>query len=109
MAEAYDVGLAPHCPLGPLALAAGRQVDFVSHNAIFQEQSMGIHYNQGAELLDYVVNKADFAMHNGSFAPLNRPGLGVEIDEALVIERSLDAPDWRNPLWRHADGAVAEW
>ncbi|HAI07420.1 galactonate dehydratase [Pantoea sp. AN62] len=109
MAEAYDVGLAPHCPLGPLALAACLQVDFVSHNAIFQEQSMGIHYNQGAELLDYVVNKADFAMHNGSFAPLNRPGLGVEIDEALVIERSLDAPDWRNPLWRHADGAVAEW
>jgi len=109
MAEAYDVGLAPHCPLGPLALAACLQVDFVSHNAIFQEQSMGIHYNQGAELLDYVVNKADFAMHNGSFAPLNRPGLGVEIDEALVIERSRDAPDWRNPLWRHADGAVAEW
>lgn len=109
MAEAYDVGLAPHCPLGPLALAACLQVDFVSHNAIFQEQSMGIHYNQGAELLDYVVNKADFAMHNGSFAPLIRPGLGVEIDEALVIERSLDAPDWRNPLWRHADGAVAEW
>ncbi|MDU4129194.1 MULTISPECIES: galactonate dehydratase [Pantoea] len=109
MAEAYDVGLAPHCPLGPLALAACLQVDFVSHNAIFQEQSMGIHYNQGAELLDYVVNKADFAMHNGSFSPLNRPGLGVEIDEALVIERSRDAPDWRNPLWRHADGAVAEW
>jgi galactonate dehydratase len=109
MAEAYDVGLAPHCPLGPLALAACLQVDFVSHNAIFQEQSMGIHYNQGAELLDYVVNKADFAMHNGSFSPLNRPGLGVEIDEALVIERSRDAPDWRNPLWRHDDGAVAEW
>ncbi|UIL52410.1 MULTISPECIES: galactonate dehydratase [Pantoea] len=109
MAEAYDVGLAPHCPLGPLALAACLQVDFVSHNAVFQEQSMGIHYNQGAELLDYVVNKADFAMHTGSFAPLMKPGLGVEIDEALVIERSRDAPDWRNPVWRHADGAVAEW
>jgi galactonate dehydratase len=33
----------------------------------------------------------------------------VEIDEALVIERSKDATDWRNPVWRHADGAVAEW
>ena len=109
MAEAYDVGLAPHCPLGPLALAACLHVDFISHNAIFQEQSMGIHYNQGAELLDYVVNKADFAMHDGHFSPLNSPGLGVEIDEALVMERSRDAPDWRNPLWRHADGAVAEW
>ncbi|MBJ5965651.1 galactonate dehydratase, partial [Salmonella enterica subsp. enterica serovar Derby] len=24
-------------------------------------------------------------------------------------ELSKSAPDWRNPLWRHADGAVAEW
>ena len=57
MAEAYDVGLAPHCPLGPIALAACLHVDFVSHNAVFQEQSMGIHYNKGAELLDFVKNK----------------------------------------------------
>ena len=97
MAEAYDVGLAPHCPLGPLALAACLQVDFVSHNAVFQEQSMGIHYNQGAELLDYVVNKADFAMNDGMFSPLLKPGLGVEIDEALVIERSRNAPDLTQP------------
>ncbi|MBJ4276950.1 galactonate dehydratase, partial [Salmonella enterica subsp. enterica serovar Rissen] len=26
-----------------------------------------------------------------------------------VIELSKSAPDWRNPLWRHADGSVAEW
>ena len=65
MAEAYDVALAPHCPLGPVALAACLAVDFVSHNAVLQEQSMGIHYNKGAELLDYVVNKDDFAIENG--------------------------------------------
>lgn len=70
---------------------------------------MGIHYNKGAELLDYVVNKQDFSMNNGHFAPLNKPGLGVEIDEQLVIERSQQATDWRNPLWRYADGSVAEW
>ncbi len=29
MAEAYDVALAPHCPLGPIALAACLQVDAV--------------------------------------------------------------------------------
>ena len=38
MAEAYDVALAPHCPLGPIALAACLAVDFVSHNAVLQEQ-----------------------------------------------------------------------
>ncbi|UGQ49153.1 galactonate dehydratase [Massilia endophytica] len=109
MAEAYDVALAPHCPLGPVALAACLHVDFVSHNAVLQEQSMGIHYNKGAELLDYVVNREDFRIRDGYFAPLMKPGLGVEINEEAVIEASRSVQDWRNPLWRHADGSVAEW
>lgn len=109
MAEAYDIALAPHCPLGPVALAACLQVDFVSHNAVLQEQSMGIHYNQGAELLDYVINREDFNIVDGYISPLPKPGLGVVVDEERVIEASRNAPDWRNPLWRHRDGSVAEW
>ena len=109
MAEAHDVAFAPHCPLGPVALAACLAVDFVSHNAVLQEQSMGIHYNQGAELLDFVKNAADFHIENGYINPLRKPGLGVEIDEERVIEAAKNPPDWRNPVWRHADGSVAEW
>jgi len=109
MAESYDIALAPHCPLGPIALASCLQIDFIAHNAVLQEQSMGIHYNQGAELLDYVVNRDDFAITNGYIKPLPKPGLGVEIDEQRVIEASKNAPDWRNPVWRHPDGSVAEW
>lgn len=109
MADAHDVALAPHCPLGPIALAACLQLDFVAHNAVLQEQSMGIHYNDRAELLDYVRNKDDFRIDNGFIAALPRPGLGVEIDEERVIEASRNANDWRNPLWRHPDGSVAEW
>jgi galactonate dehydratase len=109
MAEAYDVALAPHCPLGPVALAACLHVDFVSHNAVLQEQSMGIHYNKGAELLDYLRNPEDFRLTDGYIAPLPKPGLGVDVDEEKVIAASRNAPDWRNPLWRNADGSVAEW
>jgi len=109
MAEAHDVALAPHCPLGPVALAACLQVDWVSHNAVLQEQSAGIHYNQGAELLDYVKNRADFRIEGGYVKPSKLPGLGVEIDEARVVAASRGVQDWRNPLWRHADGSVAEW
>ena len=109
MAEAHDVALAPHCPLGPVALAACLQVDWVSHNAVLQEQSAGIHYNQGAELLDYVKNRADFHIADGYVSPSRLPGLGVDIDEERVIEASRDCADWHNPLWRHADGSVAEW
>ena len=109
MAEAYDVALAPHCPLGPIALAACLAVDFVSYNAILQEQSMGIHYNQGAELLDYVVNKEDFAITDGYIKPLSKPGLGIELDEEYVKEMAKNSCDWKNPIWRHEDGAIAEW
>jgi galactonate dehydratase len=109
MAEAHDVALAPHCPLGPVALAACLHVDFVSHNAVLQEQSIGIHYNQGADLLDYVINKEDFTCVNGDIPALPLPGLGVEIDEQRLAHAHLNPPDWRNPVWRHADGSVAEW
>jgi len=109
MAEAYDVALAPHCPLGPIALAACLQLDFVSRNAVLQEQSMGIHYNHHTELLDYVCNKEDFHIEQGFIAALPLPGLGVEIDEQRVLAASRSAQDWRNPVWRHADGSVAEW
>lgn len=109
MAEAYDIALAPHCPLGPIALAACLHVDFASWNAVLQEQSMGIHYNADGELLDYVVNRDAFDLERGSVRPFTLPGLGIEIDEARVIERSREATDWRNPVWRHSDGSVAEW
>ena len=109
MAEAYDIALAPHCPLGPIALAACLHLDFTSYNAVLQEQSMGIHYNKGGEVLDYVLNKEDFKITDGYMLPFTKPGLGVEIDEERVIEASRSAPDWTNPVWRHPDGSVAEW
>ena len=109
-AEGYDVAFAPHCPLGPIALASCLHADFVSWNATLQEQSMGIHYNRGGEVLDYVLNKEALALDDGGYAkPFTGPGLGIEVNEELVIERSRDAADWRNPLWRHPDGSVAEW
>ncbi len=85
MAEAYDVAIAPHCPLGPVALAACLHLDAVSHNAFIQEQSAGIHYNQGADLLDYVTNKADFTSVEGYLTIPDKPGLGVEIDEDFLM------------------------
>ena len=109
MAEAYDVALAPHCPLGPLTLAASLQLDFLSHNAFIQEQSMGIHYNVDNDVLDYLVDPAPLRIEAGYVALLDQPGLGVEINEEFVIERAKVDHRWRNPLWRHEDGSVAEW
>ncbi|WP_273853503.1 galactonate dehydratase [Guptibacillus spartinae] len=109
MAEAYDVGLAPHCPLGPIALAACLQVDATCHNAFIQEQSLGIHYNQGSDLLDYITDSSVFSYENGMVSMLTGPGLGIEINEEKVIEMAREGHRWRNPVWRHSDGSVAEW
>ena len=109
MAEAYDIALAPHCPLGPIALAACLQVDAVSYNAFIQEQSLGIHYNEAADILDYLVDRSVFAYADGMVRIPQGPGLGIEVDEKEVARASRTGHRWRNPVWRHADGSVAEW
>src|SRR5690606_681025 len=109
MAEAYDVALALHCPLGPIALAANLQIDAVCHNAFIQEQSLGIHYNAGNDLLDYVTDRSVFAYENGFVTIPNGPGLGITVNEEYVTERAAVGHRWRNPIWRHADNSVAEW
>ncbi len=109
MAEAYDVALALHCPLGPIALAANLQLDAVCYNAFIQEQSLGIHYNQANDLMDYVSNPGVFAYQDGMVAIPTGPGLGIEVNEDYVRERAQEGHRWRNPVWRHRDGSFAEW
>ena len=109
MAEAYDVAVAPHCPLGPLALAACLQLDACTPNVAIQEISLGIHYNVGHDLLEFVTNQEVLSPVDG-YLPIPRgPGLGVDIDEAAVRAAHKDRHRWRNPVWRHADGSFAEW
>jgi galactonate dehydratase len=108
-AEAYDVALAPHCPLGPIALAASLQVDAVCHNAFIQEQSLGIHYNSGADLTDYLMPGHGFDLEGGYLQIPSGPGLGIEVDEAAVMRAAAEGHRWRAPIWRHRDGSIAEW
>lgn len=109
MAEAFDVAAAPHCPLGPIALASCLQVDATCHNAFIQEQSLGIHYNQGSDLLDYIVDNKVFKYEEGYVKIPDGPGLGIEINEEHVRKMASVGHNWRNPVWRHRDGSVAEW
>jgi galactonate dehydratase len=109
MAECYDVAVAPHCPLGPLALAACLQLAGCSPNVIIQEMSLGIHYNEGHDLLAFVTEPAVLTPVDGYLPIPEGPGLGVEIDEAAVRAADKQKHRWRNPVWRHADGSFAEW
>ncbi len=109
MAEAYDVALAPHCPLGPIALASCLQVDACTPNTLIQEQSLDIHYNETSDVLDYLIDPDVFAYEDGYVTLPTAPGLGIDIDEDVVRERAEHDVDWHSPIWRHDDGTVAEW
>ncbi len=114
MAEAYDIVVAPHCPNGPICLAATLQVDACVPNLVMQEYSMGIHYHTGyhglktGEMQDYLLNPEVIAVKDGYLEIPSGPGLGITINEELVRERNQI---WKlsDNLWRNADGTVAEW
>jgi len=113
-AETHDAFMAPHCPLGPVALAASLQVDFAIPNVLVQEQSLGIHYNgEGSDLLDYLLDPTVFEYRDGWVARPTGPGLGVEVDAKAIEQAAARAAEsgyeWRTPIWRHDDGSVAEW
>jgi galactonate dehydratase len=109
MAEAYDIAVAPHCPLGPLALASCLQLAACTPNVAIQEMSLGIHYNVGHDLLHFVTDPEVLTPVDGYLPIPQKPGIGVTIDEAAVREVHKDRHRWRNPIWRHEDGAFAEW
>ena len=109
MAEAYDIAVAPHCPLGPLALASCLQLAACTPNVAIQEMSLGIHYNVGADLFTYCKHKQQLTPDQGYLGIPTDPGLGVDIDEEVVRDLHKDRHRWRNPVWRHQDGSFAEW
>lgn len=109
MAETYGALLAPHCPLGPIALAASLQVDVASPNFLIQEQSKGVEYTDGLNLLDYLVDVDVFDMSTGYIARPKAPGLGIEINEEMVKELSHTPHKWRNAIWRQEDNSFLEW
>ena len=99
MAESYYVGIAPHCPLGPVALAACLQLDASIPNFLIQEQgSLGVGYL-----------KQPFVVKDGFIELPQGPGLGIELDEEALADK-ITQDDWRNPqTYAPDDGSVVDW
>ncbi|TWD74865.1 galactonate dehydratase [Kribbella amoyensis] len=109
LAETHGAQFAPHCPLGPISLAASLQVSFATPNFLIQEQSRGIHYNVESDLTSYVVDPAPFTWVDGHAEWNPLPGLGITVDEDAVRAADRLGHAWRNPVWTHEDGSFAEW
>jgi galactonate dehydratase len=65
--------------------------------------------NTGRDLLDYLIDPEPLVLGEGALAVPAGPGLGIEVDEARVREAARGGHRWRNPVWRHDDGTLAEW
>jgi galactonate dehydratase len=98
MAECYYAAVAPHCPLGPIALAACLQLDACIPNFLVQE-----HVTLGEGYL-----KNPFRAVDGHVALPAGPGLGIELDEDALADKIYDG-SWETPRLWHADGSVADW
>ncbi|KAE8391344.1 enolase C-terminal domain-like protein [Aspergillus alliaceus] len=112
MAETYDVAIAPHCPLGPIALAACMQVDLATPNFVIQEMSLGIHYNTEAgdyDITSYVKDASVFDVKDGYVDALTAPGLGIEVDEETVRRVAQNSESWQPKEFFGPDGGIREW
>jgi galactonate dehydratase len=98
MAEAHYAAIAPHCPLGPVSLAACLQVDVCTPNFLCQEQ-----VNLGEGYL-----REPFVIEDGHVAVPAGPGLGIEVDEEALADKLYDG-SWETPRLWHEDGSVADW
>ncbi|AZN42886.1 galactonate dehydratase [Paenibacillus albus] len=104
MAETYYASIAPHNPLGPISLASCLQLDACTPNFLIQEHpSMAEKWDLGEGYL-----KKPFEVIDGHVAIPQGPGLGIEINEEALIERSFGG-DWDTPRLAYDDGSFAEW
>lgn len=97
MAETHYMAIAPHCPLGPIALAACIQFALCTPNFLIQEHG---HLGHG-----YIKNP--FSDTDGYLSIPEGPGLGIEVDEDAV--RAMPWEEWQTPREFQTDGSVADW
>ena len=108
-AEVHNVAIAPHCPLGPIALAACLQIDFAIPNFLLQEQLIYSGYGRVTPFLDFVLDASPFDIVDGHIERFTAQGLGIEIDEEAVRDAAENPHNWRIPMLTHKDGSHAIW
>ncbi|BDZ41956.1 galactonate dehydratase [Paraoerskovia sediminicola] len=104
MAEAQYISVAPHNPLGPISLAACLQLDACTPNFMIQEHPTA---DDGADLGVGLLSEP-FEIVDGFIDVPTGPGLGIQPDEDLFVERRYPG-DWRNPVFVHEDGGHGDW
>lgn len=109
MAEAFDVAVAPHCPLGPIAFMTCLQLAALTPNLFIKEQVLDVHAVRASQWLRYLQDPTVIEFDKGSGAVPKGVGLGLTINEEVVREAARRGQHWRVPLLRNVDGTLSEW
>jgi len=103
MAETYGAQLMINCSVGPIAYAASTHLAHHLPNAV-QQPGLGERYIDA-----YVDNIDELRSEAGHITLPDKPGLGIDINEAGVREHAGKGSDWRTPIRRYNDGSLVEW
>jgi galactonate dehydratase len=103
LAEAYRVALAPHNPQGPVSTAASLEFGFATPSYIICEAVHGdVPWRGDVVREGFIVEEKSRIVRPG-----NRPGLGIEIDEAEVRKHPFQQEIVLREFY--ADGSVGDW
>ena len=103
MAETYQMGVAPHNPLGPVANAVALHFALSTPNFLIQEDMLtDVPWR-------WDVVRSSLKTENGYWLPTQVPGLGIEVDEAQAKKHPFQQEVMHSTTIRAADGAVLDW
>ncbi len=102
-AEAHYIDLMPHNPLGPITTAASVHLGAAVANFSWLEVAGDDGRN------DRNIFPTQVQLKGADYVVPDAPGLGIEVNEAAVIEASRNFRHWEAPHLRRADGSVTNW
>lgn len=103
MAETYNMGVAPHNPLGPVANAVALHFALATPNFLIQEDMLtDVPWR-------WDVVKSSLKTEEGYWLPTDQPGLGIEVDEEAAQEHPFKQEVIPSTSIRAKDGAILDW
>jgi galactonate dehydratase len=103
MAETYQMGVAPHNPLGPVANAVALHFALSTPNFLIQEDMLtDVPWR-------WDVVRSSLKTENGYWLPTQAPGLGIEVDEEQARKHPFKQEVMHSTTIRADDGAVLDW
>lgn len=105
MAEAHYIDLMPHNPLGPICTAATVHLAAAVPNFAWLE--VRISPTEPGRFTDPAIFPVQPMLEGSRFPVLNTPGLGVEVNEELILKQEFKF--WEAPHLRRRDGSYTNW